>query len=97
MIVCGLALITTAALAARAAVAVYWQRHWNGRFGFGDSEGYFDLGRAIAEGRPYELAPSGARVFRTPGYPLLLAPVFWVSGGTHAVLLARLESARHDR
>ena len=33
-------------------------------------------------------------MFRTPGYPLLLAPILWLAGdGQNAVLLARAEAA----
>ena len=58
----------------------------------GDSDGYFTLGRAIAEGRPYEYGPRPAQMFRAPGYPAILAPVFWLSG-RHAVMAARVENA----
>ena len=48
----------------------------------------------IAEGRPYEYGPEHARVFRTPGYPLLLAPILRLVGDNQtAVLLARAEAA----
>jgi 4-amino-4-deoxy-L-arabinose transferase-like glycosyltransferase len=49
------------------------------KFGFGDSEGYWELARTIARGRPYEYGPLKYKVFRTPGYPLVLAPLFVVS------------------
>ena len=89
-----LLLLLALALTLRVAGVLYWQsRHPDAKsFGMGDSDGYFSLGRALAEGRPYEYGPYGAQIFRTPGYPLLLAPVFWLSN-QHAVLLARLENA----
>ncbi len=74
----------------RLGAAAYWHQHWHGQFVFGDSQGYFDLARAIAHGQPYQLA--GAQVFRAPGYPLLLAPVLWLFDGPHAVWAARVES-----
>ena len=52
------------------------------------------LAWTIAEGKPYEYGPEHARVFRTPGYPLLLAPILRLAGdGQSAVLLARAEAA----
>jgi hypothetical protein len=70
------------------------QGQLSGRFALGDSESYWQLGRAIAEEQPYEYGPEHARVFRTPGYPLLLAPVFWLAGdGPGGVLVARAEAA----
>src|ERR1700756_5182335 len=68
------------ALGLRLAAGVWWQSRLPAgeRFGFGDSESYWALGRAIAEGRPYQYGD--ARVFRTPGYPLVLAPLFWIGG-----------------
>ncbi|MGO9110983.1 MAG: hypothetical protein ACLP9L_17310 [Thermoguttaceae bacterium] len=75
----------------RLAAAVYWHRHWHGQFVFGDSQGYFDLARAIAHGQPYQLL-TGEQVFRTPGYPLLLSPVLWFLDGPDATWAARVES-----
>jgi 4-amino-4-deoxy-L-arabinose transferase-like glycosyltransferase len=59
----------------------------------GDSEGYFTLGRAIAQGQPYQYGPQAAQIFRAPGYPLLLAPVFWLAGPDYALPAARAENA----
>lgn len=62
-------------------VAARW---WEGRlpaekkFGFGDSEGYWELARTVAKGEPYKYQEY--QVFRTPGYPLLLAPLYWLAG-----------------
>lgn len=67
--------ILVVALAVRLAAGAWWQSHLpeGVRFGFGDSESYWQLGRAIAQGAPYQYGAVEARVFRTPGYPLLLA------------------------
>jgi hypothetical protein len=88
-----LAVVLALALAVRLGAALYWQWRFGGQFVFGDSESYFALGKAIADGGPYEFGPTAARIFRTPGYPALLAPVYWLSHGPAAVMLARLESA----
>ena len=64
------------------------------QFGMGDSESYWVLATAIATGQPYQYGSADARVFRTPGYPLLLAPIIRLAdGGRDAVLLARAEAA----
>ena len=81
------------ALAVRLAGGVYWQSRLDGRFGFGDSGSYWELARTIAEGRPYLYGPGDARVFRTPGYPILLAPIFCLAGGEPSVMWARGLSA----
>ena len=46
--------------------ALYWQarRPDPKHFGMGDSDGYFTLGRALAEGQPYEYGPHGWQIFR---------------------------------
>jgi 4-amino-4-deoxy-L-arabinose transferase-like glycosyltransferase len=74
--------ILVVALATRLAAGVWWQSHLpeGVRFGFGDSESYWQLGRAIAQGGPYQYGAVEARVFRTPGYPLLLAAVLKIAG-----------------
>ena len=76
-----LLLILTAALALRLAAGAWWQSRLPAgeKFGFGDSDSYWALGRAIAAGKPYRYGD--AQVFRAPGYPLLLAPLFWICGG----------------
>lgn len=91
-----LALLLAMALAVRLAACLHWQSRLDQRralFGFPDSESYWVLGRAIAEGRPYQYGPEEAQIFRTPGYPLLLAPLFWTGGGQPRVIWARVQSA----
>jgi 4-amino-4-deoxy-L-arabinose transferase-like glycosyltransferase len=89
-----LALLLLIAMLARLAAGWAWQSRLDGRFGMGDSDSYWTLGLDIANGRPYEYGAEHARVFRTPGYPLLLAPVVWLVGDNqNAVLLARAEAA----
>ncbi len=74
--------ILAIALIARLAVGAWWQSRLpdGERFGFGDSDSYWALARSVAEGRPYEYGSPPARVFRTPGYPIVLAPLFWIGG-----------------
>ena len=89
-----LALVLLLALAARVAAGAYWQSRLHGQFGMPDSESYWTLAQTIAAGEPYACGPDGEyRVFRTPGYPLLLAPILALSSGNTAVILARIEAA----
>lgn len=62
----------------RVGAAVWWESRIppQGRFYFGDSVSYETLARQIAHGEDY--AYGTAYVFRTPGYPLLLAPFYWL-------------------
>lgn len=88
-----LAMILFFALALRVAAAVVWQQRLGSAqaFAFPDSESYWELGRRIARGDAYEF--SGSRAFRTPGYPVLLAPLFWMFHGEPPVMAARLVGA----
>lgn len=61
-------------------------------FAFGDSESYWALARSISQGTPYEYGPGPGKIFRTPGYPCLLAPLFLLRPDP-PVLLARVEGA----
>ncbi|MHB8898457.1 MAG: glycosyltransferase family 39 protein [Thermoguttaceae bacterium] len=88
-----LLLVLVLAFAFRLAAAFYWQaRFADEGFHFGDSESYWVLAQSIARGGPYEFGRGGARVFRTPGYPLLLAPWFLAFGDHPPVMLARVQS-----
>jgi hypothetical protein len=89
-----LALLLVAALLVRLAAGWFWQSRLDGRFGMGDSESYWLLAQTIAEAKPYVYGADHARVFRTPGYPVLLAPIIRLAGdGRSGVLLARAEAA----
>ena len=82
------------ALVLRLATGWAWQSRIAGPFGLGDSDGYWTLGRCIANGEPYQYGSEDLRVFRMPGYPLLLAPILWLVGDNMAaILLARAEAA----
>lgn len=63
-------------------------------FFFGDSDSYWRLGRALAFNRPYEFDDIRHwQIFRTPGYPCILAPLFWIFGENPPIMLARLQGA----
>lgn len=65
----------------------------DGPFFFGDSDSYWKLGRALAFGRPYRFDPErNWTVFRMPGYPATLVPLFWLGGEHPPVFWARLEN-----
>jgi len=85
--------ILVVALALRVGAGGWWQSRLTdtARFGFGDSESYWQLGLAIAEGEPYEYGRVKARVFRAPGYPILLALVIKLVGPS--IISARVASA----
>jgi 4-amino-4-deoxy-L-arabinose transferase-like glycosyltransferase len=91
-----LALILAVALAARLGFVVWWQRTQtfdSRQFEFPDSQGYWELGQHMARGEPYEFGSSDRRVYRAPGYPLLLAAMFRVVGTDAKPVAARVLGA----
>ncbi len=58
-----------------------------------DTHSYWHLGQRLASGQPYEYGGPDFRVFRAPGYPLLLAGLFRVLGTDASMLSARLVGA----
>lgn len=94
LLLCLLAL----ALGVRVKAADWVQRYVppGARFVFGDSESYWELGRSIAAGDKYSVPFDGwfdRQAFRTPGYPLLLAGMFYVVGRDAPVIFARYINA----
>ena len=87
--------ILALALVLRIAGAFWWQSRLavDQRFEFGDSEAYWVLAQHVAHGEPFEYGSPDARVFRMPGYPALLAVLFWLFGPDVPVRAARLLSA----
>lgn len=77
------------ALVVRLAAAAVWEQRLaaDDQFSFGDSLSYWQLGQHIAVGEPYRYG--NAYIFRTPGYPLLLAGMFKVVGNDASVLWGR--------
>jgi len=86
-----LACVLLVALALRLGASYAWQERLGPqrRFAFGDSDAYWTLGRQIARGEPYQYGSPDARVFRMPGYPLLLAGLFKLAGDDPPVLAGR--------
>ncbi|HVU86573.1 MAG TPA: glycosyltransferase family 39 protein [Pirellulales bacterium] len=70
------------ALAMRLGMGLWWQAQLppGARFAFPDSESYWSLAGAMARGEPYAFGTPPAMVFRTPGYPLILAGLFITAG-----------------
>ena len=77
-----LAAILVVALGVRLLAAAWWESRLpaDKKFGFPDSESYWGLAQKIARGEAYEFGPRKYQVFRTPGYPLILAGVFRAVG-----------------
>jgi hypothetical protein len=73
--------ILAVALVLRLGAGAWWQERLpaGSKFAFGDSEGYWVLARTIARGEPYEYGADRSKIFRTPGYPAVLAPLFLLS------------------
>ncbi len=64
------------------------------QFFFGDSDSYWKLGQAIATGSPYEFDEERHwQVFRTPGYPFILASLFKIFGNDAPTIIARIQGA----
>ncbi|EAQ81266.1 ArnT family glycosyltransferase [Blastopirellula marina] len=78
------------AVGLRVGAAVWWQSRIpaGDRFFFGDSLSYETLARQVAHGEDYRYGDSF--VFRTPGYPVLLAPFYWFSDEPHPLTLRML-------
>lgn len=73
-------LVLVVALVLRVLAAGYWESRLddNQKFRFGDSAGYWELASRVAHGQEYAYNSEFAKVFRAPGYPALLAPLFLV-------------------
>lgn len=84
-----LGVILALALIVRGGAAWWWQERLPAGqpYAFPDSEGYWELARTIYRGQDYEYV--GYRVFRTPGYPALLAGLFAVTGDDVSPIAAR--------
>lgn len=82
-------LILALSAGVRIIAAQFWESRLpeGQRFGWGDSDSYWTLGESIYEGRPYQYG--GARIFRTPGYPVLIAGAFAIWGGEPPVWFVR--------
>ena len=74
------AALLTLALGVRLGSGVWWQSRLPAgvRFRFGDSETYWEMGKGLAQGQPFQYGR--ARIFRTPGYSVLLAALFKICG-----------------
>jgi len=85
--------ILVVAFGLRVVAAWWWQAQvTEGRFVFGDSESYWVLAGQIAHGEPYVYGAGQTRIFRTPGYPIILSSLFFVSADP-PVIWARLLGA----
>lgn len=91
----GIALLLLGAFLVRVGAAVCWQQALVSphHFFFPDSHSYWHLARTIAQGEPYQYGSPDARVFRMPGYPAVLAIVFWLGGPEVPVVWGRMLGA----
>ena len=84
-------LLLVVALVLRLAMSLFWQhRCGDEMFYFPDSDTYWTLGRTVAKGEPYEY--NSMKIHRMPGYPVLLAPLFYFGGDRPPVLAARIQN-----
>lgn len=81
------------ALALRLAAGAWWHARHQGEFGFGDSESYWRLAESLAQQQPYQYGDDLGRVFRMPGYPLLLSGLYRLAGAEPPIIWARWLSA----
>ena len=88
-------LILVLAFSVRFVAALWWDARLPAEqpFAFPDSESYWELGHRLAEGGPYEFRTPERKVFRAPGYPLLLAVLFSSFGKGTPVLAASVMGA----
>ncbi|MEX0711013.1 MAG: glycosyltransferase family 39 protein [Pirellulales bacterium] len=79
------------ALGTRLAAAGWWQARLdpNASFAFPDSQTYWILGQALANGEPFQYGSPDASIFRMPGYPWLLSLLFRLLGTDASVMWAR--------
>ena len=82
------------ALVLRVVFVFWWQARLpeGTQFFFGDSESYWELGQTIAFGEPYQFRIPERRVFRTPGFPTVLAPLFMMGGREVSPFAGRMVS-----
>lgn len=87
-----LVLLLAAALGVRVGASFWFQTRvpQGSQFYFGDSETYWTLARQLAHGEPFQYGSPDAKVFRTPGFPVLLVPLFWIFGDDPPVLAGRI-------
>ena len=87
--------VLMSALTVRAAVAFWWQHRLGDpqAVSMPDTYGYWYLGQQIADGQPYQFGSSDARIFRCPGYPILLAGLFRAVGPQAPKIWGRLLGA----
>lgn len=90
-----LVLIGLGALGVRIGAAYWWQSglETEQSLRFGDSDGYLVLADNLANGRPYQYGWKHASVFRSPGYPILLAVLVKATGNAKPVMAARVLGA----
>lgn len=90
-----LLVILAIALGLRLAAGWWWQSRLDEPFAMGDSHGYWTMARNVAHGELHYGGPD-SRVFRAPGYPVLLSPIFLLAGDEPRVFWARVLSAVLD-